>query len=251
MDWLIQMMPEAASAHAAELDNMMGLVHWLMLILFLIWAPYFVYVLFRFRKSKHPKANYHGSKSKLSNYLEVSVVLAEVVLLFGFAIPVWGELRDNLPEEADATVVHVIAEQFAWSAHYPGPDGVFGRRDVELLDAVTNPLGLDRSDPNAQDDLIMANELHLPVDRPVVVHLSSKDVIHSFGLPEMRVKQDAIPGLTIPVWFIPTREGDYEINCAQLCGLGHYRMRGYLTVHAQQAFDTWFQEAYEEQQAYL
>ena len=95
-----------------------------------------------------------------------------------------------------------------------------------------NPLGLDRKDPNAKDDITTINQLNLPIDRPVLVHLSSKDVIHSFGLYEMRVKQDAIPGMSIPVWFIPNRIGEYEIACSQLCGLGHFRMRGFITIQS-------------------
>lgn len=234
-------LPEAASAHAAEVDYMMSLVHWLMLILFLIWAPYFIYVLFRFRKAKQPVAVYEGTKSRLSTYLEVSVVLAEVLLLFGFAFPLWGQLRADFPTESDATVVHVVGEQFAWNIHYAGADGVFGTRTPELVDVATNPLGLDRDDPNAQDDITTVNELHVPTGKPVLIYLSSKDVIHSFSLPTMRVKQDAIPGELIPVWFEPTVEGESEIGCAQLCGIGHYRMRGYLTVHSPGDFETWLQ----------
>ena len=106
----------------------------------------------------------------------------------------------------------------------------------------SNPLGLDRSDPDAKDDLVTVNQLHVPVDRPVLVRLTSKDVIHSFGLNEMRVKQDAIPGMEIPVWFIPTRIGEYEITCSQLCGLGHYRMRGFLNVQSDTDFRNWLAE---------
>jgi hypothetical protein len=109
----------------------------------------------------------------------------------------------------------------AWNIQYPGPDGRFGRTDINLVSA-DNPIGLDRRDAAAKDDITTINQLNLPVDRPVLVNLSSKDVIHSFGLFEMRVKQDAIPGMTIPVWFIPNRIGEYEITCSQLCGLGHF-----------------------------
>jgi cytochrome c oxidase subunit 2 len=134
-----------------------------------------------------------------------------------------------------------VGEQFAWNIHYPGPDGKFGRTDNTLVSA-ENPLGLDRKDPDAKDDLVTPNQLHLPVDRPVLVRLSSKDVIHSFGLYEMRVKQDAIPGMQIPVWFTPTRVGEYEISCSQLCGLGHYRMRGFVTVESQADFQAWLKD---------
>jgi len=151
------------------------------------------------------------------------------VLLVGYAIPAWARRVKQFPAENEATVVRVVGEQFAWNVQYPGPDGRFGRTDITKVSA-DNPMGLDRTDPNAKDDLTTINQLTLPVNRPVLVHLSSKDVIHSFGLFEMRVKQDAIPGLDIPVWFIPNRIGDYEIACSQLCGLGHYRMRGFLNI---------------------
>ena len=121
------------------------------------------------------------------------------------------------------------------------PDGRFGRTRPELVTA-DNPIGLDRSDPDAKDDVTTINQLNLPVDRPVLVHLMSKDVIHSFGLYEMRVKQDAIPGMTIPVWFIPNRIGEYEITCSQLCGLGHFRMRGFLNIQSQADFTKWFDD---------
>ena len=138
-----------------------------------------------------------------------------------------------MPPESEALVVQVTGEQFAWNVHYAGPDGVFGRTDIKLLDLQSNPLGLDRSDPAAKDDVTTLNQLYLPVNKPIIVRLRSKDVIHSFGVPEFRVKQDAIPGLTIPIWFVPTvttaemrtrtgnAEFQYQIACAQLCGLGH------------------------------
>ena len=139
-------------------------------------------------------------------------------------------------------MVRVVAQQFAWNIHYPGADGIFGKTDVSLINEQTNPVGLDRSDPNAADDITTLNQLHLPVDKPVIIHLSSKDVLHSFYLPEMRVKQDAIPGMSIPLWFKPVKIGNWEIACAQLCGLGHYRMRGFLNIHSQNDYDAWLKE---------
>ena len=235
-------LPENAATHGAELDFTLGLVHWLMLLLFLIWAPFFLYTLWRFRQKRQPVASYTGTKSRASTFLEVGVVVAEVVLLFGFAFPQWALLKHDFPAAEEATVVHVIAEQFAWNVHYPGPDGVFGRRDVNLLDVQTNPLGIDPDDPAAADDVTTINDLTLPLGRPVIVHLTAKDVIHSFALPVMRVKQDAIPGLDIPIWFEPTKTGEWEIACAQLCGLSHFRMRGFLTVLEPAEYDAWLAE---------
>ena len=222
-------LPVQASTHAPDIDNMISLVHWLMLVLFVGWGAFFVFVLVRFRKGANPKADYTGAKGKLAKGLEVGVALVEVILLVFYAVPLWATRVTDFPTETGAVVVRVTAEQFAWNVHYPGPDGIFGRREVARI-ASDNPLGLDRSDPAAKDDIATVNQLNVPVDRPVLVHLTSKDVIHSFGLFELRVKQDAIPGMDIPVWFIPNRIGNYEIACSQLCGIGHFRMRGFVNV---------------------
>jgi len=231
-------MPVQASTHAAELDHMSLIVHWLMLVLFVGWGLFFIYVLFRYRKGANPRASYAGAKGKISKGLEVGIVIAEIILLFFYAIPAWAVRVKAFPAENQAVVVHVVAEQFAWNIHYPGTDGKFGRTKPELV-AADNPIGLDKSDPDAKDDITTINQLNIPVDRPILVHLSSKDVIHSFGLFEMRVKQDAVPGLNIPVWFIPNRVGEYEIACSQLCGLGHFRMRGFVNVQSQSDFEKW------------
>jgi cytochrome c oxidase subunit 2 len=231
-------LPLQASTHASEIDNMISLVHWLMLVLFVGWGIFFVFVLVRFRKGAHPRASYEGAKGKVSKGIEVAIVVVEMVLLVFYAIPAWARRVSQFPAENEAVVVKVVAEQFAWNIQYPGRDGKFGRTDVKLVSA-DNPLGLDRSDPDAKDDITTINQLNLPIDRPVLLHLSSKDVIHSFGLNEMRVKQDAIPGLTIPVWFIPNRAGEYEISCSQLCGLGHFRMRGFITIQNATDYQNW------------
>jgi cytochrome c oxidase subunit 2 len=240
-------MPIQASTHAAELDQMTVLVHWLMLVMFVGWGLFFIFVLFRFRTSANPKASYTGAKGKISKGTEVAVAIVEVVLLVFYAIPAWAKRVKAFPAESEAVVVRVVAEQFAWNIQYPGPDGKFGRTDIKLVGA-DNPLGLDRRDPAAKDDITTINQLNLPVDRPVLVHLSSKDVIHSFGLSEMRVKQDAIPGMTIPVWFIPNRVGEYEIGCSQLCGLGHFRMRGFLNIQSAADYKKWYDDQEKELQ---
>ncbi len=246
--------PNAASTHAASIDQMIDAVHVLMFLLFVGWGAFFVYVLFRFRAGRNPKADPVGVTGKTNTWLEVGVAVAEVILLVGFSIPLWAERVDDIPPEEDAVVVRVVAQQFAWNIWYPGEDGVFGKQNLELLDEETNPIGLDRSDPAGADDITTINQLHLPVDRPAVIHLSSKDVIHSFNLPNMRIKQDAMPGLTIPVWFVPTitteqmreQTGDpefiYEIACAQLCGNSHYSMRGFMTIHTDESYAAWLEE---------
>jgi cytochrome c oxidase subunit 2 len=197
-----------------------------------------MYTLVRFRRKANPVADYAGVRSHTSNYLEIGVAAVEAVLLIGFAIPAWSARVNEFPPEQESTAVRVVAKQFEWHAHYPGPDGQFGRRNITLV-SPSNSIGLDRSDPVAKDDFVSINQLNLPVDRQVLVHLTTMDVIHSFGLLEMRVKQDAIPGIEIPVWFVPTRVGAYEIACSQLCGLGHYRMRGAVNILSAGDFEKW------------
>ncbi|HEY7185471.1 MAG TPA: cytochrome c oxidase subunit II [Vicinamibacterales bacterium] len=237
--WLA--LPVAASAHAGEIDHILSLVHWLMVVLFVGWTIFFIYVLVRFRRRANPQANYHGVRGRWSTWLEAGVLGAEIVLLAFFSIPFWSTNVDAMPPEQNATRVRVVAEQFAWHVHYPGPDGVFGRTDISLVNP-DNPLGLDRNEPAGKDDIITTNRLNLPVGKPVIVFLSSKDVIHSFGLPQMRVKQDAIPGIMQPVWFTPTQTGQWNIACSQLCGLGHYRMKGVYAIQSQADYDAFLKE---------
>lgn len=243
-EFLGRYMPIDASEHGAALDRLNANVHWLMLILFLGWSAYFVYALWRFRASKNPRASYVGTRSHFSTYSEAGVAVVELVLLIGFSIPLWYRWTRPVARDKNPVEVRVVAEQFAWNIHYPGADGRFGKTDVKLVSS-TNPLGIDAADPYAKDDIANINQLHLPVNRPIVVRLYSKDVIHSFSLPVMRAKQDSIPGMEIPIHFTArmTNEGrQWEIGCAQLCGLGHYRMRGQLYVHPEAEFDKWLTE---------
>jgi cytochrome c oxidase subunit 2 len=231
-------LPAQASAHAAELDTITLLVHGLMALLLIGWGTFFVYTLVRFRSSRNPHASYDGARGRATTWVEGGVIAAKLVLLVGFALPAWATRVRDLPPTSAATVVRVVAEQFSWNVHYPGADGQFGRTSGTLVDA-GNPLGLDRQSPYAADDVVTINQLALPLGRPTIVQLSAKDMIHSFGVPAMRVKQDAIPGMTIPVWFTPTTTGEFEIACSQLCGLGHYRMRGVVRVMTAVEFQSW------------
>lgn len=235
-------LPPLASEHGADVDKLINYVHILMTALFIGWSAYFIYVLFRFRKSANPKASYAGAQSHVSTYLELVVAGIEVVILVGFAIPLWARVADEIPKGAGTTVIRVTAEQFAWNSRYAGKDGVFGKQDP-LLVSTSNPLGIDPTDAAGKDDVIPPlNEMAVPVNHPVVVHVSSKDVIHSFKVNPLRVTQDAIPGLSIPIWFKPTVEGDYMINCAQLCGNSHYFMKGFFKVMSETNYNAWFAE---------
>jgi len=228
-------LPVAASSDAAQVDLVLRLVHWLILVLFAGWSIYLTWVLIRFRHRRQPRADPDGCRGRLALCTEAGIVVAEAVLLVVFAMPLWFNRTAAQPSDSGAVVIRVVAEQFSWNVHYPGADGRFGQTSVGLV-SPTNPLGLDRASPFGQDDVVETGQIHLPVDRLAIIQLSSKDVIHSFGVPAMRVKRDAIPGLVAPVWFTPTRTGTFEIACSQLCGLAHYRMRGTIVVEPDAAF---------------
>jgi cytochrome c oxidase subunit 2 len=162
-----------------------------------------------------------------------TLVTAGILAIFLFnALSLWAKV--TAPPPADAVLIEVTGQQFAWNVRYPGKDGVLGKTD-HLQASQDNPIGLVKDDPAAKDDLLLLNQIYLPKDRPVRVQVRSMDVIHSFFLPNFRVKQDAMPGMTIDIWFTPTELGDFEIACAEHCGLGHYRMRG--AVHVVPAAD--------------
>lgn len=244
-------LPELASKHGADVDKLIIYVHYLMVVLFVGWSAYFIYCLVRFRKSRQPKADHHGVTSHASNYLEIAIAIVEVILLVGFAVPLWAKVVDDLPTEKDNPLnIRVTARQFNWMARYPGADNKFGGQEISLVSA-ENPLGLlqksdkhKAQDKDGSDDIsVESGEMAIPVNRPIVTSISSLDVIHSFKVLPLRVTQDAIPGLRIPTHFIATQlpaEGKaYQINCAQLCGNGHSNMKGILKVLPADKFEEW------------
>ena len=250
-------LPVGISGVSGRIDEIIVIVHYLMLVLFVGWGIFFIVSLVKFRESKNKKANYKGVESHYSSVLEGAIAVIEIVILFGFAFPIWAERVNDVPDSRDAESIRVIAQQYAWNIHYPGEDGKFGDTRVDLVDEQDNPIGLDRSSEFGKDDFYTINQMHIPVNTKIRVDLSSKDVIHNFKLPELRVSQDAIPGMVIPVHFTATntskeflktavgtkREGkSLEIACAQLCGLGHYRMKGYLTIHEKESYVAWLEE---------
>lgn len=251
----MSILPTLASEHGAKMDAIMVLAHVLMGVVLLGWFIYFFYVLWRFRKARNPQANYGGARSHASHVVEIMVFSAEVTLLGFFSIPfLLGRVSALQAAEENAVKVRIVAQQFQWNVHYPGADGQFGGARVDLIDDVSNPLGLDPEDPLGRDDIFKRGELVVEKGRPVLINLSAKDVIHSLALTEFRVKQDAIPGMSIPVSFTPTMstaefralkgqpERNFEIACAQLCGQGHYNMRGTVRVLEPAEFAEWLAE---------
>jgi cytochrome c oxidase subunit II len=234
-------LPVVASEHGKTVDDLVIYVHWLMIALFVGWLAYFAYALFRFHRARNPKADYVGVKNHASNWIEGAVAAVEGVLLVAVAIPLWAKVVDNFPPEKESTVIQVVAQQFAWNARYPGPDGEFGRQEMSLVKP-DNIFGVDPGDSRGADDVQVLNEIHVPVNKPVIAYISSKDVIHSFKLVAMRVTQDAIPGMRVPIHFTPKREGRYQILCAQLCGNGHANMaQGYVVVESEEAYNQWLE----------
>jgi cytochrome c oxidase subunit II len=225
----------SASRTAAEIDQFFYAILIATAIAFVAVHVFLVLSLWRYgARGGERAAHWH---EHLGAELTWTLVPAAAFLLLGvLGEVVWAHIYSAPP--ANAQRVDVTARQFLWYVRYPGPDGRFGRRDPKFVSA-GNPLGLDPSDPAGKTNVVAVNELHLIAGRPVAIRLSAVDVIHSFFLPNFRVKQDAVPGRTVEIWFTPGRSGTYQIACAQLCGIGHYTMRGNVTVGTQADYNAW------------
>jgi cytochrome c oxidase subunit 2 len=220
------------------LDAVLVDVHWHVLAIFVLWSATFVTALVRFRERTHPTPRAKTAGAFWPALAIAAVITGNAVLLGARALPAWRARMTTPPSGAALLEVRITSEQFAWNIHYPGPDGRLGRSDASLISA-SNPIGIDRTDPAAADDIGLQNVLMLPLDRPVLIHLTSRDVVHGFTLPEMRVQHDATPGMTTTTWFTPTKAGQWQIVCSQLCGLGHYRMHGAYRVLPQEDWNRW------------
>jgi cytochrome c oxidase subunit 2 len=203
-----------------EVDQLYMLILVITGLAFFLTEGLLVYSLFRFRARDGQKATYvHGH-----HQLEVAWAVLPGLVLFGLAVyqyGAWTRLKIDLPAPEESVQIELAPEQFLWKATYPGADGVFGTGD-------------DFQAPN--------NVIHVPVNEPVLVSLRAVDVIHSFFVPAMRVKQDALPGTLTQTWFQATEEGEFEVACAELCGPSHYTMNATLTVESRAAFDAWSAE---------
>jgi len=210
-------LPEQASTYAHEIDAIFHLIMWITGVIFVIVEVLLLYFLWKYRHREGRKAHYtHGN-----NRLEVIWTIVPALICVMLALlsrRIWTEIKERMP--TDAVQVQITGEQFAWNFRYPGADGEFA----------------------TPDDVLTLNQFHFPVGKPVVATLMSKDVIHSFFLPEFRVKQDAVPGMKTRIWFEANRVGNWEIACAELCGLGHYRMKGFVTVDTPENFQKWLAE---------
>ena len=234
--------PEVASEHGVGVDGVityLALATGAVLIIGTCFLMWFVWSYGRGRPTGSLQISRRAEiLASLIPVLAMALIAESGVLLKG--LPVWEQVYGETPD--GALVVEVTGKQFEWIVRYPGPDGTFGETDPALIDNVANMGGLDPDDPAGADDVVLRNQVHVVVGRPVALRLRARDVLHSFSVPAMRIKQDAIPGSIISTHFVPTRVGAFEIACAELCGMGHYRMRARVVVHEQAEFDNWLAE---------
>jgi cytochrome c oxidase subunit 2 len=219
-DWM-RWLPENASTYGADVDGVIRIIWYTTVVWFFLTIGTIVAFLILYRRRDGRRAAYvRGERLREAVWLLVPVVVVLVLdLWLDFrGAPVWAKVKIEKP--ATELVIQVTGKQFNWDVLYPGPDGRFG----------------------TPDDRQFLDELHVPVNRPVRVVLKSKDVVHSFFLPNFRVKQDAVPGRAIEGWFEATKTGTYELPCAMLCGFGHSGMKGYLFVHPPEEYDAWVKE---------
>ena len=197
------------------------------------------WVIFKYRDDGRRANHFHGN-----NKLETIWTSATAALFLGLVLmgtKIWANVHfDEAP--ADAMQVEVLGKQFAWSFRYPGADGKFGRTDIKFInDAGGNPFGIDDKDPVGKDDIVSAS-LKVPAGKPIKLILHSRDVIHNFFVRELRMKQDIVPGMEIPLAFTADKIGVYEVPCSELCGLGHYQMRTTMQVMSADDFEKWKQQ---------
>ncbi|MGH2454064.1 MAG: cytochrome c oxidase subunit II [bacterium] len=226
--------PPLASVHGREVDRLLFVTFGIIGAAFILVQGLLALLVWLYRDRGQRASHWHEHR-----LLELTYTVVPAVVMAGLTIVaagLWSRIHSAPPPAA--LVVEVRAEQFGWRARYPGGDGQFGRLDVRQFNLQANPLALDRADAAGRDDVVSA-EVHVVLNRPVEIRLRSKDVLHSFFVPAFRVKQDAVPGIAISFWFTPTAVGAYEIACAELCGVGHYAMRGKIVVETQEQFDAW------------
>jgi len=220
------------------IDHTITLTFWITGAVFVAIVLFMAYCLLRFRHQTGTQAAYEPENKRLEWWLTVLTSVG-VAALLAPGLFVWHQFV-TVPKGAD--VVEIIGQQWQWNFRLPGKDGVLGTSDTRNV-SPENPLGLNPNDPHGQDDvLIEGGDLHLPLNRPVKVLLRSIDTIHDFYVPEFRAKMDIVPGMVTYFWFTPTRSGTFAAICAELCGTGHYTMRGVVVVDEESAYQAWLQE---------
>lgn len=229
--------PPSVTVGGDKIDVLLNFIFGLTLAVFVLTQAVYICYLVRYRRRPGHKAHYsHGN-----NVLEFWWTIIPTAIFLSLAVwsnRLWFQLTESTPP-ADSVTVDIVGYQFGWDMRYAGADGKLGTADVRKI-SLENKFGLDVADPAAKDDF-SATELVIPVGKPVHVLLRSRDVIHSFYVPQFRIYQDAVPGRTIKwVWFTTTRTGEFELACSQLCGVGHYNMKAKIRVVPQEEYDKWY-----------
>ena len=220
------------------IDDTIIVTFWVTGIVFVAVLLFMAYCIFRFRYQAGRRSAYAPENKKLEWWLTGLTTVGVAVMLTP-GLFVWNQFV-TVPE--DAAEFEVVGQQWQWSFRFPGQDGVLGTTDIRNI-SDENPFGLNPDDPNGQDDILVEDsEAHLPIDKPVKVLMRSLDVLHDFYVPEFRAKMDMVPGMVTYIWFIPTRTGTFDILCFELCGIGHYAMRGNIVVEEASAFQEWLRE---------
>lgn len=219
-------------------DSTVDVTFWVTGIVFVAVNLFMAYCIIRYRHRKGNKAHYEPENKKLEWWL-TGITSVGIAAMLAPGLSVWAKFV-TVPE--DASLVEVLGQQWAWAYRFPGKDGKLGAVDAHLI-TVDNPFGMDPNDPAGQDDVLVNNpQLHLPIDKPVKMLLRAKDVNHQFAVPQFRVKMDMVPGMITHFWFTPTRTGEFDVLCEQLCGVAHFAMRGRVVVNTQGDFDKWLGE---------
>ena len=218
-----------------SIDNTITITFWVTGFVFLVCNLFLAWCVYKFRQKDGHKAVYEPENHKLEVGLSVFTTIG-VIAMLAPGLFTWAEFV-NVPE--DAAQIEVLGQQWQWQYRYPGDDGILGVADTELV-SLSNPFGVNPEDPNGQDDIIVNDPvMHLPVGQPIQALLRSHDVLHNYTVAQFRVKMDLVPGLTSSLWFETTREGTFDILCEELCGIGHFIMRGAVVVEPQEEFDAW------------
>ena len=219
-------------------DTTINITFWITGAVFVAVILFTAYCVWRYQHREGSRAEYEPEDVKLEWWLTGLTTLG-VAALLAPGLVVWGQFV-TVPDEA--TELEAIGQQWTWTFRLPGEDGVLGAVDPRIID-VDNPFGLDPDDPNGQDDILIEDtEVHLPLGRPVKMLLRSLDVLHDFYVPQFRAKMDIVPGMVTYFWLTPTRTGSFDILCFELCGVGHYAMRGTVVVEEESAYEAWLQE---------
>jgi len=219
------------------MDDTVNLTFWVTGAVFVAVNLFMAYAIVRYRnrKGREQRAEYQPEYKKLEWWL-TGLTTVGVAALLAPGLVVWAKFV-TVPEEA--TVVEAIGQQWTWNFRLPGDDGALGTVDQSLI-APDNPFGIDANDPKGRDDVLVASpELHLPLDRPVKLLLRSNDVLHNFTVPQFRVKMDLVPGMVTFMWLTPTRTGRFEVLCQEMCGVGHFVMRGAVVVDGPDDYQAW------------